>query len=205
MTQRLLSFVLFATALVLAATPARAEKDDVQFGSNIVVGEGQTIHDAVCFFCSVNAKGNIDHDVVVFFGNVHIAHESKHDVVVFFGSIRADDDAAIGHDMVNFFGSTHLGENVSVGGDAVVMFGGFHAADTVNIAGSRVAQPIWVFWTPLIILGLIITLIVHEVRAYRRRQFVAAYGYAAMHPQSFAQPAPPVPPPGGSQGTVQRQ
>jgi hypothetical protein len=202
MTQRLLSAVLFASALVLAATPARAEKDAVQFGSNIVVGEGQTVHDAVCFFCSVNAKGDIDHDVVVFFGNVHIAHQSKHDVVVFFGSIRADDDAAIGHDMVNFFGSTHLGENVSVGGDAVAMFGGFHAADTVNIAGSRVAQPVWVFWTPLIILGLIITLIVHEVRSYRRRQYIAAYGYAPMHPQPPAPPAPPVPPPAGTQGTV---
>lgn len=197
-TRRLFPVLLLASALLLAATPARAEKDAVQFGSNINVAEGHSIHDAVCFFCSVNAKGDIDHDVVVFFGNVHIAHQSRHDVVVFFGSVRAEDDAAIGHDLVNFFGATHLGENVSVGGDAVVMFGGMHAADTVNIAGNRVSQPIWIFWTPLIVLGLIVTLIVHEVRSYRRRRYMAAYGYAPM-PPGMQPPPPPQP-----QGPVQQ-
>jgi hypothetical protein len=195
-TLRLLSALLFAAAILLSATPALAEKDAVQFGSNINVAEGHSLHDAVCFFCSVNAKGDIDHDVVVFFGNVHIAHQSKHDVVVFFGTIRAEDDASIGHDMVNFFGSTHLGENVTVGGDAVVMFGGLHTADTVNIAGSRVAQPIWIFWTPLIVLGLIVTLIVHEVRSYRHRRYMAAYGYPvppqAVRPPTPAQPQGPI-------------
>ena len=187
MTQRLYSALLLAFALLLASTPARADKDAVQFGSNINIAEGHSVHDAVCFFCSVHADGDIDHDVVVFFGNVHIAHQSRHDVVVFFGSVRAEDDAVIGHDLVNFFGTTRLGENVSVGGDVVEMFGGLHAADSVNIAGSRVAQPIWVFWTPLIVLGLIISLIVREVRAWRRRQFIAAYGYPPI-PQ---QPPPP--------------
>ena len=203
MTQRLFSAFLLASALVLAATPARAEKDRVQFGSNIVVPEGQSIHDAVCFFCSVNARGDIDHDVVVFFGNVHISHESKHDVVVFFGTIHADDDAAIGHDLVNFFGTTRLGEDVSVGGDAVVMFGGLSAADSVNIAGNRVSQPVWIFWTPLIVLGLIITLIVHEVRSYKRRRYFTAYGYAPVPPQpvqSISSPQAPT----GTPGSVQQ-
>ncbi|MBS1806074.1 MAG: hypothetical protein JST28_22245 [Acidobacteria bacterium] len=202
MAQRLFSAFLLASSLLIASTPARADKDAVQFGSNINVAEGRSIHDAVCFFCSVNAKGDIDHDVVVFFGNVHIAHQSSHDVVVFFGSVRVDDDAAIGHDLVNFFGTTHLGENASVGGDAVVMFGGMSAADSVNIAGSRVAQPIWVFWTPLIVLGLVISLIVREVRSHRRRQYYAAYGYPGMQqpmppPQPQTQPQP--------QGPVQQQ
>jgi predicted acyltransferase (DUF342 family) len=198
-TLRLFSAFLLASALLLAAKPARAEKDAVQFGSNINVAEGHTLHDAVCFFCSVNAKGDIDHDVVVFFGNVHIAHQSNHDVVVFFGTVRAEDNAVIGHDLVNFFGSTHLGENVSVGGDAVVMFGGMRAADSVSIAGNRVAQPIWVFWTPLLVLGLIVTLIVHEVRSYRRRQYIAAYGYAPVPPQAVPPPQPQ------AQSTVQQQ
>ncbi len=181
MTQRVFSALLLATALLVAATPAYANKDAVQFGSDIVVPEGQSIHDAVCFFCSVNAKGTVDHDVVVFFGSVHIAHESKHDVVVFFGTVRADDDASIGNDLVNFFGSVRLGENSTVGNDVVVMFGGLHAADSANIVGNRVAQPIWVFWTPLIVLGLIITLIVREVRS-RRRMAYLAYGYPPMPP-----------------------
>jgi len=191
MTQRLSSAVLFFFALLLTASPAHANKDAVQFGSNIVVPEGQSVHDAVCFFCSVNAKGDIDHDVVVFFGNVHIAHQSKHDVVVFFGTVRAEDDAAVGHDVVNFFGNVHLGENATVGNDLVVMFGGLQAADSANIAGNRIAQPIWVFWTPMIVLGLIIALIVREIRAAHRRRYFALYGYPPMPHQP---PAPPVPP-----------
>src|ERR1700761_5923530 len=115
MTQRLGSALLLVAVLLISAATARADNDAVQFGSNIVVPVGQSVHDAVCFFCSVNARGDIDHDVVVFFGNVHIAHESKHDVVVFFGTVRADDDAAIGHDVVNFFGHVRLGDNATVG------------------------------------------------------------------------------------------
>ena len=196
MPQRLLSALLVFSALLLTVTPAHANKDAVQFGSSIVVPEGQSVHDAICFFCSVRAKGDIDHDVVVFFGNVHIAHQSRHDVVVFFGSVRADDDAAIGHDVVNFFGNVHLGENVTVGNDLVVMFGGLHAADSANVVGSRIAQPIWVFWTPLLVLGLIITLVVREVRAMHRRRFFAAYGYPPhMPPPPPAPPASPAPPP----------
>lgn len=191
MTQRLFSALLLFCALLLTATPAHANKDAVQFGSNIVVPEGQSVHDAVCFFCSVNAKGDIDHDVVVFFGNVHIAHQSRHDVVVFFGSVHADDDAAIGHDVVNFFGTVRLGENVTVGNDAVVMFGGLNAAETASVAGNRFSQPIWVFWTPLLILGLIISLIVREIRARQHRQFMTAYGYPPMPPPPMP-PAPPV-------------
>lgn len=191
MTQRLLFALLSYCALLLFATPARADKDAVQFGSNIVVPEGQSVHDAVCFFCSVNAKGDIDHDVVVFFGNVHIAHQSRHDVVVFFGSVRTEDNAAIGHDVVNFFGNVHLGENVTVGNDLVVMFGGLHAADSANVAGNRLAQPIWVFWTPMLVLGLIIVLIVRGIRESRRRQYFAAYGYPPMPPQPPVQQGPP--------------
>jgi hypothetical protein len=190
MPQRLFSALLLFIALLLSTSPARADKDAVQFGSNIVVPEGQSVHDAVCFFCSVNAKGDIDHDVVVFFGNVHIAHQSRHDVVVFFGSVRTEDNAAIGHDVVNFFGSVHLGENVTVGNDLVVMFGGLRAADSANVTGNRIAQPIWVFWTPLLILGLVITLIVRGIRESRRRQYFAAYGYPPMPPPPV-HPGPP--------------
>ncbi|WP_348260750.1 hypothetical protein P8935_13155 [Telmatobacter sp. DSM 110680] len=182
------TLLLLSSLLLAAAMPARADKDAVQFGSRIVVPEGKSIHDAVCFFCSVDAKGDIDHDVVVFFGNVHVAHQSKHDIVVFFGSVRADDNAAIGHDLVNFFGSVHLGEDVTVGNDVVVMFGGLHAADSASISGNRVAQPPWIFWTPLLVIGLVIIIVVREIRGHQRRQYLAAYGYPPIQPP----PPPPV-------------
>jgi hypothetical protein len=176
--------LLFA-ALAFAATPAHADRDAVQFGSDIVVPEGSSVHDAVCFFCNVIAKGDIDHDVVVFFGNIHITHHSNHDVVNFFGNVRVDDDGSIEHDLVSFFGVVRLGENVTVGNDVVSMFGGLHVADSASIHGNRVAQPAWVLFVPLMILGGIIALIISQVRAYRRRQIYAAYQY---------QPPPPPPP-----------
>jgi hypothetical protein len=180
----LASFLLFAV-FALIATPAHADRDAVQFGSRIVVGPNETVHDAVCFFCSVEAQGPVNHDVVVFFGNAHIATHADHDVVVFFGSVRVDPDGSISHDVVNFFGSIHLGENATVGNDVVAMFGSLRAADSATINGNRVMQPGWVLWIPLLILGGIITAIVSAIRGYQRRQLYAAGYY----------PPPPPPPP----------
>lgn len=179
-------FLLPVLVLALAARPARADRDQVQFGTNIVVPAGSSVHDAVCFFCSVNAQGAIDHDVVVFFGDIHIATHANHDVVDFFGTVRADDNTSIAHDLVSMVGSIRLGENVTVGNDMVAMFGGVHAADSVSVAGNRVIQPFWILLVPLAIIGGIITLIVGAVRNFRHRQLMAA-GYA--YP-----PQPPPPP-----------
>lgn len=175
--------VLFVAALAFAV-PAHADRDAVQFFNDINVPEGSSVHDAVCFFCSVNAKGNIDHDVVVFFGNVHVGTHSDHDVVDFFGTVRLDNNASISHDVVNFFGSVRLGENASIGNDVVAMFGSIRMAESATIGGNRVSQPAFLFWIPLLVFAGIITLVVSAFRNYRRRQYYAA-GY----------PFPPPPPP----------
>jgi hypothetical protein len=181
----LVRFLLPVLVLALAARPARADRDQVQFGTNIVVPAGETIHDAVCFFCSVNAQGTIDHDVVVFFGDVHIAGHANHDVVNFFGTVRADDNASIAHDLVSMVGSIRLGENVTIGNDMVAMFGGVHAADSVVVNGNRVIQPFWLLLIPIVIVGGIIALIANVVRNFRHRQLMAA---------AYAYPPPPPPP-----------
>lgn len=180
---RIFASGLLLAALVFTATPARASRDAVQFGSNIVVPQGESVHDAVCFFCSVNAQGTVDHDIVVFFGSVHIAGHAEHDVVNFFGDVRGDDNISIGHDLVSFFGSIRLGENASVGNDIVAMFGEIHAPDAITVGGNRVVQPVWLLLFPLMILGLIIVLVVSAVRRVCRRQMFANY------------PLPPPPPP----------
>ncbi|MFZ0743040.1 MAG: hypothetical protein WAM85_01475 [Terracidiphilus sp.] len=177
MSHRFLTGFLLSAALAFAAIPAHANRDDVQFGSNIVVPQGASVHDAICFFCSVNAQGTIDHDVVVFFGNVHIAGHANHDVVSFFGNVRADDNATITHDLVSFFGVIHLGQNVSVGNDMVAMFGAVNAADSSSVGGNRVVQPAWVLWIPLMILGSLIAFLVSIARNYRRRQMFSGYPY----------------------------
>lgn len=180
--KQIFAYCLLTAALFSFALPAFADRDAVQFGSNIRVSKGSSVHDAVCFFCSVDAEGEIQGNVVVFFGDVRLSGKADHDVVNFFGKVRADDNASIGGDLVSMFGVLRLGENVSVGKDMVAMFGGVHAASTVTVAGNRVAQPFWLFLGPLLLVGAVIFLIVREVRARRPARF-AAYPY------------PPPPPP----------
>ncbi len=175
--RRIFAAFFLLAALEFAAVPARASRDAVQFGSNISVPRDTSVHDAVCFFCSVRVDGTVEGDVVVFFGNVHIAGQARHDVVNFFGSVRAEDSAPIGHDLVSFFGIIRMGESASVGRDMVVMFGTVNAADSAIVGGNRVVQPAWLFWVPLMMIGLLIIIVVREIRSRHRRQFLSGYPF----------------------------
>ncbi len=165
----ILAFVLVTAWM---ATPAFAAEDMVQFGSTINVAPSETIHDAVCFFCSVNVKGTVNGDIVAFFGSVHIEGHANHDVVNFFGDVKVADDSSIGHNLVNFFGAVRLGENVTIGEDAVIMFGNLRAASTASFGGSRVVEPGWLFWGPFLALSFGIYFLVHEIKSYNRRRMM---------------------------------
>jgi len=158
-----------------AATPARASQDVVHFGSSIEVPADASIHDAVCFFCSVKAQGTVRGDIVVFFGSVEINGHADHDVVDFFGDVGVADDSSIGHSLVNFFGSVQLGEHAQVGQDTVVMFGDLRSASTASFGGDRVYQPGWVFWMPFLLIVGGIAFAVHEIREARRRRYLRGY------------------------------
>jgi hypothetical protein len=169
--KRILAVSLLGAAFAAVATPAYADRDAVQFFSNIRVAPNAAVHDAICFFCSVNVEGEVKGDVVAFFGNIHIAGSANHDVVNFFGIISAGQNAHIGQDLVSFFGMVRLGENVSVGKDLVVIFGSLRVPGFVSVGGDRVAIPAWIFFAPLFVVGLVAFVIVYEVRAYHYRSF----------------------------------
>jgi len=175
MRMRSFAFCLFGAVLAAAAVPAHADQDAVQFFGNIDVTPDQPIKDAVCFFCSVRADGNVNGDIVVFFGNVRLNGVAHHDVVSFFGNVSAADNSAIGGDLVSFFGSVRLGENVSVRKDVVAMFGVVHAPSSVSIGHDRVMFSPWIFFGPLLVIFLVLFLIVHEVRVHRMRQYPQNY------------------------------
>lgn len=175
MIRRILTVALLLAAF--ASTHARAERDAVQFFSNIHVDSGSTVHDAVCFFCSVEDEGKVSGDIVVFFGHVHVSSSAEHDVVTIFGSVDADDNATIGHDLVSIFGSIRLGDNVHVGEDLVAIFGSLHAGENVTVERDRVVQPAVLFYGPFIFLVVVLVLVIREFRAWRRRQFLRSYGY----------------------------
>jgi hypothetical protein len=175
--QKLYLLLLLATAVVLFAMPARAERDAVQFGSRIHIPVGSTADDVVCFFCSVNVEGEVNGDVVVFFGNIQISGSANHDVVNFFGNISANTGVSIGEDLVSFFGRVRLGDNVSVGKDLVAIFGTLHAPSSVNIGNDRVVWPGWLFFGPLFVIGLIVFVLVREYRDYYRRLRLRGYPF----------------------------
>jgi hypothetical protein len=173
--RRIFGVALLALSFAILATPAHAAQDVVHFGSSIDVGPNEEIHDAVCFFCSVNVQGTVNGDIVSFFGSVRISGHARHDVVDFFGDVKAADDSSIGHNLVNFFGSVWLGENVSVDRDAVVMFGSMHSAPTATFGGDRVVEPGWIFWGPFLLIFGGIYFVAHEIRGIRRRRFMRMY------------------------------
>ncbi len=172
---RVAGLVAFLLTVAMVARPARAAEDIVHFGNSIHVGPNQRIHDAVCFFCSVDVQGTASHDIVVFFGSVHIAGRAEHDVVNFFGNVRLEDNASISHDLVNFFGSTWLGENASVGQDAVVMFGSLHEESSASVGKNQVVEPGFLFWGPFLLIILGITFAVRETRRSRRLRMMRGY------------------------------
>jgi hypothetical protein len=184
MIRRLLAACLLGAVFAAAATPARADRDAVQFFSDIRVAPDTTVHDAVCFFCSVRVEGEVRGNLVVFFGNIHLAGKADHDVVNFFGKASADDNAQIGGDLVSFFGMIRLGENVSVGRDMVAMFGVVRAPESVTVGNNRVAMPFWIFLGPLVLVGLVVIVIVHEVRAGRRRRLLQNYSIPPMNSET---------------------
>lgn len=165
------AFLLLAAGVLLLAAPAHANRDAVQFASDIVVPQGQSVHDAVCFLCSVKVDGTAEHDIVVFFGSVQIAGQANHDIVDFFGDVHVGPSASVGHDLVNFFGTTRLAENASVGNDVVSMFGSIRVADSAAIAGNRVVEPFFLLLIPLGILAVFVFGIVALVRRVRYHPF----------------------------------
>lgn len=177
MSRRFLVGCLFAAALVVAAAPARANQDAVQFFNNIEVTPGAPVHDAVCFFCSVQVNGEVKRDIVVFFGDVRLNGQAHHDVVNFFGNVTAADNSSIGGDLVSFFGSVRLGENVAVAKDLVAMFGVVHTPASVSIGKNHVIFSPWIIFGPLLIVFFVVFVIVHEVRVHRQRCFAQAYPF----------------------------
>lgn len=163
-----IAIALFGAAILVFPARAHASRDVVQFGSDIVVPQGQSIHDAVCFFCSVKVEGIAEHDLVVFFGSTQIDGEAKHDIVTFFGDVHVGTNVHIGHDVVNFFGTTRLGDNSSIGNDAVIMFGDMRAAETSSVAGNRVIQPFFLLLIPLGILAALIFGLIALIRWIQR-------------------------------------
>jgi hypothetical protein len=178
--RKLLLPCLLAAGFLTASTPARADRDAVQFGVNIHVPKGASVKDAVCFFCNVQVDGEVNGDVVVFFGGVHLNGNAHHDVVNFFGEVSAENGVEIGDDLVAFFSMVRLGENVHISKDMVVMFGTIHAPPTLTVGHDHVYFPVFVLLAPLAVLFLICMGIASIFRGWRERRMAMNYPFPPM-------------------------
>jgi len=145
--------VLMVLLCFAATIAAHAEgRDIVEFGTDIVVHDGEEAHDTVCFLCSIEVDGTVHGDMVAFLGNIRVRGHAERDAVAFLGSIT-------------------LGENASIGRDVVVFAGSLHNAPGSSVGNDRVVFPAALFILPLLIFGGIIVLIVWAIRAlvYRDR------------------------------------
>ena len=124
-------FLLMLAAYVRPASAAT--QDRVSFLNKIVVEPGETVHDVVCFLCSVDNRGEINGDVVSFLGGVR-------------------SNGPMHKDVVSFLGSVSLGDGATVEGDLVVFGGNLHRTDTALIGKDQVVFPAAIFLVPLLIL-----------------------------------------------------
>lgn len=171
MPRRILFLALLAA--VIAAIPARAETDSVQFFNDIHVQPGKPINDAVCFFCSVRADGPINGDIVVFFGSVRIdGQTANHDLVDFFGTVRVEDNSTVGDDLVHIVGPTRLGNNVFIGADLTALFSDVRSTPSSRVIGDRVVIPEWTLLIPLFFAVLLVALIAYAIQLRRQPRLV---------------------------------
>jgi hypothetical protein len=175
MRVRLLSLCLCAAALLFFAAPAGAESNSVQFFTDLRVAPDKPVENAVCFFCSVHAEGEINGNLVILFGNAHVASTVHQNVVSIFSSVTALPNASIDQNVVNIFGKVRLGDGAHVGQNVVAMFGATQLAPSATIDGNRVIFPFWLFGIPALVVGLVIYVIVRELRERRfRREWMAS-------------------------------
>ncbi len=145
--------LLMTILLFLATVPALAEGGDkVHFGESIVIRQGETANNVVCFGCAVQVQGNVQQNVVVFFGDAAVSGNVEQNVVVFLGDLH-------------LFSRARLGQN------AVIMGGRIEATNDVVIGQNRVVFPPLVFFIPILIFaGLLMALISFIRILVHRRQ-----------------------------------
>ena len=93
--------------LLLPVSAAKAQGGSRMYlNQDIFIAQGQQIHNATCFFCSVQVEGDVTGNVHVFFGNLNVTG-------------RVDGKATIigGNAVIDAF--SRLGSALVIGGNAV--------------------------------------------------------------------------------------
>lgn len=120
-TYALRSFLL--TLLLAPVAIAQAPGNRTYFGQDIYVAAGQEVHNATCFFCSIQAEGDVTGHALVVFGSLDLSGQMKEGATVIGGNAVVDSQARIGGDTVVLGGNAVYETDESLAGSAYVLGG----------------------------------------------------------------------------------
>lgn len=153
------AFLLWIAVSCLALSVTALTKDNpsyTQFGHTINVGPSDEVGDLTCFGCSIRVRGLV-----------------AGDVTAFGGSITIEDQAQVSGDVTAFAGDLRLTKNVKVDGDATVFGGQLRRDPEASVGGDVTSMGgrgwiMLIFFTPLVVLGLFVALVIWLVQRVRR-------------------------------------
>jgi len=102
---------------------AQAPADRTYVGQDIYIASGQQVHNAVCFFCSVQVEGELTGRVLVLFGSLNVSGQVQRSATVLWGNAVVDSQARIGGDTVVLGGNAVYEADESLVGSAYVLGG----------------------------------------------------------------------------------
>jgi len=133
-----LAAFLLAAQVAAARTPAPAPEDRVQYFRDVTVAPGETVGDAICFFCAIEARGAVTGDAVAIWGGIDIAGRVDGDAVAVGGGIRLHG------------GSSLAGEAVTVGGPLEVA-PGVKAPDSTDVRYVAMPGQRRIYWASALV------------------------------------------------------
>lgn len=122
LTKALRMLTLLFLALPAAAL-AQPGGNRTYFNQDIFVAQGQQIHNAVCFFCSVQVEGDLTGHVLVLFGSLNITGRVNGGAVVVGGNAVIDSQARLEGNAVVVGGNAVYETDESISGNAYVIGG----------------------------------------------------------------------------------
>ncbi len=116
--------------LVFTPSGGKGVEERIRHARNIVIETGETVGDALCFFCSIEVRGHVRSDAVAIGGSIGVAGTVDGDVVCSGGAVRLGPAAKVG------------GEVVAVGGPLVrsagaSVAGGVESSPWIHLPGQR--------------------------------------------------------------------
>ncbi len=163
MTKALRTLALVVTVSGVAL--AQGHGNRTYFNQDIFVAQGQEVHNAICFFCSVQVEGELSGRVLVVFGSLNVSGRVEGGAMVIGGNAVLDSQARLGGNAVVIGGNAVYESEESILGNAYVIGG------HLSTFGERAKTTRRVSFSPAFFYSLaVIILVLFSVLFFPRRR-----------------------------------